>query len=130
MGVDDVVERDLAEPEVERQAGVAEVVAQPLARPEQHLLDDVAGVHAASERAVETGVDHPPQRRPMPLPFPRSTANPSPPRQTATLSAPARPATPPRTEAQTAPPETPKPPVDTRSLGERLRALQQSRARH
>ncbi len=49
---------------------VPQVVSQPLARLDQDILDDVAGIDPASHRAIEPQVDHPPQRGAMPLPEP------------------------------------------------------------
>ena len=63
--VDDMVLRDLAQPEVERHRRVAEILRQPLAGLEQHVLHDVAGIDATRHRLVEPQADHPPQGRPV-----------------------------------------------------------------
>ena len=51
-------------------AGMLEVVGQPAARLEHHLLDHVAGVDPTAHRAVEPQADHPPERLAVPLPEP------------------------------------------------------------
>ena len=66
--IDDVIPRDLAQPEMKRQHRVAEILAQPLAGLDQHVLDDVAGIDATGYGLVQPQADHPPQGRPVPLP--------------------------------------------------------------
>jgi hypothetical protein len=68
--VDHVVTGDVAKPEVERHRGIAQVFRQTLIGFEEHLLNDVARVDSAFDRAVEPVKDHPPERFAVPLPEP------------------------------------------------------------
>lgn len=54
MLIDDVVTRNLAEPEVERKDRVLQILRKPLVRLEQHFLNDVAGINPSTKRAIES----------------------------------------------------------------------------
>ena len=66
VGVDQAVAGDVPQPEMKRHRRVfvaaIEVLGQPAVGFDQHVLHNVAGVHAALDHAVHPQVDHPPQR--------------------------------------------------------------------
>ena len=59
--VDQVVARDVPQPEVERHRRLAQILGQAAARLQQDPLDHVAGIDPAADRAVHPHLDHPPQ---------------------------------------------------------------------
>jgi hypothetical protein len=66
VGVDEPVAGHVPEPELKGHRRVGEVFAQPSVGLEQHILDDVAGIHAALHATIHAAVDHPLDRLPMP----------------------------------------------------------------
>jgi hypothetical protein len=50
--VDDVITHDLAQPEMKGQPGVPQILTQPLAGLEQHVLYNIAGIDPPSDRLV------------------------------------------------------------------------------
>lgn len=68
MLVDDMVTRNLTEPEMERKHRVLQVLRKPLIRLEQHFLNDVTRINPAPERSVEPEIDQTTEPRPVSLP--------------------------------------------------------------
>ena len=55
--VDDAVLRQVPQPQVERHVRLLQVLGQPLVGLDEHVLNDVGGVHAARDGRVEPQVD-------------------------------------------------------------------------
>ena len=62
MRVDDPILGQVPQPQVKRHRRVLQILGQPLIGFEQHILNDVAGIDAASQHGVEPQVDDLPQR--------------------------------------------------------------------
>ena len=62
VGIDDVVLGDVPQPEMEGHDRVLEIIAEPPAGFQQHLLHNVAGIDASSQGWIETQADHAAQR--------------------------------------------------------------------
>jgi hypothetical protein len=70
MLVDQVIASDLAEPEIERHRRIAKVIAKPLIRLDQDILNDVGGIHAPGQGVIETEANHPAKRFSVSFPQP------------------------------------------------------------
>ncbi len=53
---------------MKRQGRVTQVLAQPLAGSQEHVLDDIAGIDPAAQRPIQPQSNHPPQGRAVTLP--------------------------------------------------------------
>ncbi len=65
--VDQSISSQLPEPQVEGQGGLVEVLGQSARRFEQHILNDIAGIHTTSDCAVHAMVDEFPERVAVPI---------------------------------------------------------------
>ena len=66
MGVDEVVLGDVPQPQMKRHRRRLQVIAQPAARFDQHVLHDIAGVEPLRNRRVEAQIDHAANRLAVP----------------------------------------------------------------